>query len=48
MAQVVGFVSEKGGVGKTTAVYHIGVSLKRDHGAKILLLLDHIAQSDDQ
>ena len=38
MAQVVGFVSEKGGVGKTTAVYHIGVSLKRDHGARVLLL----------
>lgn len=38
MVQVVGFVSEKGGVGKTTAVYHIGVSLKRDHGAKVLLL----------
>lgn len=38
MAQVVGFVSEKGGVGKTTAVYHIGVSLRHDHGARVLLL----------
>lgn len=38
MTQVIGFVSEKGGVGKTTAVYHIGVSLKRDHGARVLLL----------
>ena len=38
MAQVIGFVSEKGGVGKTTAVYHIGVSLKRDHQASVLLL----------
>lgn len=38
MAQVVGFVSEKGGVGKTTAVYHIGISLERDHGARVLLL----------
>lgn len=38
MARVVGFVSEKGGVGKTTAVYHIGVSLKQDHGARVLLL----------
>ena len=38
MAQVVGFVSEKGGVGKTTAVYHIGISLERDHKAKVLLL----------
>ena len=38
MAQVIGFVSEKGGVGKTTAVYHIGVSLKREHRARVLLL----------
>ena len=38
MAQVIGFVSEKCGVGKTTAVYHIGVSLKRDHNARVLLL----------
>ena len=38
MAQVVGFVSEKGGVVKTTAVYHIGVSLERDHSARVLLL----------
>lgn len=38
MVQVVGFVSEKGGVGKTTAVYHVGVALKRDHGARVLLL----------
>ena len=38
MARVVGFVSEKGGVGKTTAVYHVGVALHRQHGARVLLL----------
>ena len=38
MAKVVGFVSEKGGVGKTTAVYHVGVALHRHHGARVLLL----------
>ena len=38
MAKVVGFVSEKGGVGKTTAVYHVGVALHRQHGARVLLL----------
>lgn len=38
MAKVIGFVSEKGGVGKTTAVYHIGVSLKQDHQASVLLI----------
>ena len=38
MTTVIGFVSEKGGVGKTTAVYHIGVSLSRDHGARVLVL----------
>ena len=38
MAKVVGFVSEKGGVGKTTAVYHVGVALCSHHGARVLLL----------
>ena len=38
MTSVIGFVSEKGGVGKTTAVYHIGVALSRDHGARVLVL----------
>ena len=38
MASVIGFVSEKGGVGKTTAVYHIGVALTREHGARVLIL----------
>ena len=38
MAKVVGFVSEKGGVGKTTAVYHVGVALQLHHGARVLML----------
>ena len=38
MADVIGFVSEKGGVGKTTTVYHVAVSLARDHGADVLVL----------
>ncbi|MCY4212807.1 MAG: ParA family protein [Gammaproteobacteria bacterium] len=38
MATVIGFVSEKGGVGKTTAVYHVAASLSRDHGARVLVL----------
>ena len=38
MAKVIGFVSEKGGVGKTTAVYHISVALTREHDARVLVL----------
>lgn len=38
MGKVVGFISEKGGVGKTTACFEIGVSLTRDHGKKVLIL----------
>jgi chromosome partitioning protein len=38
MATVVGFISEKGGVGKTTACYHIGVALQRYHGKKVLVV----------
>ena len=38
MTSVIGFVSEKGGVGKTTAVYHIGVALARFHDARVLVL----------
>lgn len=38
MATVIGFVSEKGGVGKTTCVYHIAVAMKRFHDFKILVL----------
>ena len=38
MAIVIGFVSEKGGVGKTTSVYHIGVALARFHNFRVLVL----------
>lgn len=38
VAKVVGFVSEKGGVGKTTSVYHIGVALQRFHNFRVLVL----------
>lgn len=37
-AKVVGFVSEKGGVGKTTACYHIGVALNRFHGKRVMIV----------
>ncbi|TPK39223.1 ParA family protein [Mesorhizobium sp. B2-5-4] len=35
---VVGFVSEKGGVGKTTACYHIAVGLHRFHKKSVLVI----------
>lgn len=35
---VVGFVSEKGGVGKTTACYHISVALQKYHGKRVLIV----------
>ena len=38
MATVVGFISEKGGVGKTTACYHIAVALSRFHGKRVLVI----------
>lgn len=38
MSAVIGFVSEKGGVGKTTAVYHIAEALRRFHNATVLIL----------
>lgn len=38
MAVTVGFVSEKGGVGKTTACYHIAVALHRYHAKRILVV----------
>lgn len=38
MATVVGFISEKGGVGKTTACYHIATALQRFYGKKILVV----------
>lgn len=38
MATVVGFISEKGGVGKTTACYHIAVALNRFHRKRVLVI----------
>lgn len=35
---VVGFISEKGGVGKTTACYHIAVGLRRFHRKSVLVI----------
>lgn len=34
----VGFISEKGGVGKTTACYHIAVALRRFHKKSVLVI----------
>lgn len=38
MATRVGFISEKGGVGKTTACYHIATCLSQDHGKNVLVV----------
>ena len=38
MARVVGFISEKGGTGKTTACYHIAVALQRYHNKHVLVV----------
>lgn len=38
MAVVVGFVSEKGGVGKTTCCYHVAVGLHRYHDMSVLVI----------
>jgi len=38
MATVVGFISEKGGVGKTTACYHIAVALNSFHQKRVLVI----------
>lgn len=37
-AIVVGFISEKGGTGKTTACFHIAVALARFHGKRVLVI----------
>lgn len=37
-AIVVGFISEKGGVGKTTCCYHVAVGLKKFYKKKVLVL----------
>ena len=41
---VAGFISEKGGVGKTTACYHIAIALSRYYDEKVLVV---DADSDD-
>ncbi|MGH7436534.1 MAG: ParA family protein [Polyangiaceae bacterium] len=38
MTTVVGFVSEKGGVGKTTACYHIAIGLHRYHEKSVMVV----------
>ena len=38
IARRVGFISEKGGVGKTTACYHIGFSLAHHHQKRVLIV----------
>ncbi len=38
MARVVGFISEKGGTGKTTACYHIAVALQQYHDKRLLVV----------
>lgn len=37
-ARIVGFIGEKGGVGKTTACYHIAIALVRAHNKRVLVL----------
>lgn len=36
--KVIGFISEKGGVGKTTACYHIAIGLSKFHKKKVLVI----------
>ena len=38
MAVVVGFISEKGGTGKTTACYHIAVALQYFHDKRVMVV----------
>jgi chromosome partitioning protein len=38
MAITVGFVSEKAGVGKTTACYHAAIALQRYHQLRVLVV----------
>ncbi|EPB2248834.1 ParA family protein [Citrobacter sp. ANG330] len=38
MAVIVGFISEKGGVGKTTSCYHIAEALSRYHKKQVLVI----------
>lgn len=38
MPKIISFISEKGGVGKTTAIFHVAVALERFHRKKVLVL----------
>ena len=38
MSITVGFISEKGGVGKTTACYHVAIGLARYHAKRVLVV----------
>ncbi|MBI2917658.1 MAG: ParA family protein [Chloroflexi bacterium] len=38
MAKIISFISEKGGVGKTTTVYHIAVGLRLFHDVNVLVI----------
>lgn len=38
MAATVGFISEKGGVGKTTACYHLAVALNQFEGKRVMVV----------
>jgi len=38
VATIVGFISEKGGVGKTTCCYHIAIGLKKYYKKKVLVI----------
>lgn len=38
MAKIISFISEKGGVGKTTAVYHCAGALQRFHAKKVIVV----------
>lgn len=38
MTKIISFISEKGGVGKTTAIYHVAVGLQRFHDKNVLVL----------
>ena len=38
MTKIIGFISEKGGTGKTTSCYHIAVALTRYHKKKVLVV----------
>ena len=46
MAEVIGFFSSKGGVGKTTMTANIGAVLQHEFGFKVLLIDTHVLGAD--